>query len=276
MPEMPEVETVVRTLNNLVINKQIISVELLVPKMLKNVSYEEFSSALINSEIDSIDRYAKYIFINLSSKYTLISHLRMEGKYNFSQESTKPEKHDAALFHFTDGTKLAYNDTRKFGTFDLVKTNQKHNYKSIAKLGPEANNYSGLVKIIPLIRSKNRKIKEVLLDQTIMAGLGNIYVDEVLFKAKVHPEQVASTISVTKMKQIMKISCEIMEDAIKAGGTTVKSFTISGGATGLFQYNLNVYGRANEPCRICQTPISKIKVGGRGTHFCTKCQKVKK
>jgi formamidopyrimidine-DNA glycosylase len=200
----------------------------------------------------------------------------MEGKYNFSSNSIQNAKHDSAIFHFSDDTKLAYNDTRKFGTFDLVKTKNKYNYKSIAKLGPEANQFFKMKEIIPVITSKNRKIKEVLLDQTIIAGLGNIYVDEVLFKAKTHPEQIASTITNKKLIEIMKISCDVMDDAISAGGTTVKSFTVSGGATGLFQYNLNVYGRFNQPCNLCQTPIAKIKVGGRGTHFCPNCQKVRK
>lgn len=274
MPELPEVETVRRGLVNLVKGNVIEKVTVLYPKMIKN-DPEKFCELLKGRKIENVDRRGKYLLFRFSGSLTMVSHLRMEGKYFVKQASQPLEKHTHVVFDLNDGRQLRYNDMRKFGRMRLVKTGDESQLSGIAKLGPEPlsddftaeNLYSRLQK-------KRKEIKPALLDQTLVTGLGNIYVDEVLWMSKIHPETPANHISKDEARLLHDSIVKELKTAIKAGGTTIRSYTDAFQHTGSFQFDLNVYGKEGEPCPRCQTKIVKIKVGQRGTHFCPHCQKV--
>ena len=273
MPELPEVETVKRVLEKLVINKRIKSVEVFCDKMIKNVSVLEYKNKLENEQIKSIDRIGKYLLINLE-KYTIVSHLRMEGKYNYYQENYKKDKHDYIIYYFVDGSVLAYNDTRKFGTIELVDIYQEKTLNSISKLGlepfDENFNYNYVVEKTKRLKST---IKQVLLNQEIFLGIGNIYADEVLFASNVLPSRKVDTITKKEWEKIIENSKIILNQAIDDGGTSVHSFMVSGNIDGKFQNKLKVYHQHGKECQICKSKIEKTKIGGRGTHYCPKCQR---
>ncbi len=272
MPELPEVETVRRVLKELVIDKKIVDVEIRHEKMIKNVSPDVFTESLIGETISDVRRLGKYLFID-TDNYTLISHLRMEGKYNYYDGYVELGKHDYIIFYFADDTQLRYNDTRKFGTMELVAKNHEHDLVSVNKLGLEPYDENLTVAYFKEhTKAKKTSIKQILLDQTIITGFGNIYVDEILFDCGIHPLTPVNELTTKQIEMIIKSGRKIINAAIDAGGTTVKSFAVTKNITGKFQYSLNVYGRKDEECYRCQTKIKKIKVGGRGTHYCPKCQ----
>lgn len=273
MPEMPEVETVRRILNGKVVGKTIEKTIIKDPIIIKEINPVDFANQLHGKTIISMERYGKYLFFNLG-EITLVSHLRMEGKF-FNYDDHELEKHDHIAFRFTDGTMLVYNDTRKFGTMHIMKTEDKFKHKALAKLGVEPMSDALTPKYLKTkATGKTKTVKEFLLDQTVICGLGNIYVDEVLFMSKIHPKSSVCNLKPRHFKAIVENTNSVIEKAINEGGTTVKSFMASNEAHGLFQHSLNVYGKKGMPCPVCKKPIEKIKVGGRGTHFCPKCQRL--
>lgn len=276
MPELPEVETVKRTLEKQIVGKIIKDVEVYYAKMLEDITEVKFKEILKNEKICSFFRYGKYLVFILEH-VSLISHLRMEGKYFIKDQAEPIQKHEHIVFKFTDNTTLRYHDTRKFGIMAIVNStdiSQIMKYKGIAKLGEEANistNYQGLYE---KIKDKNLPIKTLLLDQENLAGLGNIYVDEVCFKSGIHPLTLGRDLTLEQTKIILDNAREILNEAIECGGTTIRSYTSSLGVTGRFQINLMVHTKAGEPCYKCGTQIKKIVVGGRGTYVCPHCQKI--
>lgn len=272
MPEMPEVETVRRSLIPLVKGKTIKKVTLWYPNIVAS-DRNEFVQALPGKKIIDIDRYAKYLLFRLSDNLTIVSHLRMEGKYHLVAAAAPKDKHDHVQFEFTDGSALRYNDVRKFGRMQLIATGTERQVTSIGKLGLEPNSSEFTAEyLISKLKTKKKNIKNSLLDQTVVAGLGNIYVDEVLWQSKIHPLSVANKIPQDKIKLLHdNINTEIT-NAIKLHGTTVHTYLDANGQIGGFQEYLQVYGHAGEKCAICGTILEKIKVSGRGTTFCPKCQ----
>lgn len=272
MPEMPEVETVRRSLIPLVKGKTIKKVVLWYPKIVAS-DHDEFIQKLVGQKILTVDRYAKYLLFRLSNNLTIVSHLRMEGKYHLVPTNTPKDKHDHVEFEFTDGSSLRYNDVRKFGRMQLIITGTERQTTSIGKLGVEPNSPGFTVEyLITKLKTKKKNIKNALLDQTIVAGLGNIYVDEVLWQSKIHPLSIANKIPAEKIKLLQQnINTEIAK-AIKLRGTTVHTYLDATGKTGGFQEYLQVYGHAKEKCARCGNLLEKIKVSGRGTTFCPKCQ----
>lgn len=272
MPEMPEVETVRRTLTPLAVGKVIKKVDLWYPNIISS-DHREFKNKLAGKKILAIDRYAKFLLIRLSEDLTIVSHLRMEGKYYLSLPATPKDKHDHVQFEFTDGTSLRYNDVRKFGRMQLVETGSEKIVTGIAKLGPEADSpeftldyfYAGLNK-------RHKNIKNVLLDQSLVSGLGNIYVDEVLWSSKIHPLSICNKIPKDKVAILRNEINHTIEEAIKYKGTTVHTYLDANGDTGHYQNRLKAYGHAGEKCRRCQSKLEKIKLSGRGTTFCPNCQ----
>ncbi len=273
MPEMPEVETVRRILNGKVIGKTIHKVIIKDPVIIKEIAPQEFADKVHMHTIHSVDRYGKYLFFNLG-EITLVSHLRMEGKF-FTYDEHEMEKHDHIAFEFTDGSLLVYNDTRKFGTMHILESDHLFEHKALSKLGIEPLNPKLTDTYLRnKAGNKTKTVKEFLLDQTVICGLGNIYVDEVLFMSKIHPKTSIANLKPRHYKAIVENTNIVIQKAIDEGGTTVKSFMASNEAHGLFQHSLHAYGRTGEPCDVCGMPIEKIKVGGRGTHFCPKCQRL--
>lgn len=275
MPELPEVETVRKIVKAKVMGKKVVEVIVKKEKFVKNIDVNEFIAQLEGQKITDVRRYGKYLFLDFEDN-TLVSHLRMEGKYNFYNTDYEDEKHDYIIFKFEDQSVLKYNDSRQFGTMELVEYQNENSLKGVAKLGlepfDENLNYQYL---IDKLKKRNPEIKKLLLDQTFITGLGNIYVDEVLYKCNIHPLTKVKYLTEQEITNIIENSIIILGNSIKLGGTTVKSFSVSGDVSGGFQYSLNVYGKQGEECPKCLTKFEKIKVGGRGTCFCPNCQREK-
>ncbi|ASK62993.1 DNA-formamidopyrimidine glycosylase [Virgibacillus phasianinus] len=274
MPELPEVETVRQTLKRLVLNKTISNVEVFWPNIIKRPDdVKEFKHLLHQQTILDIKRKGKFILFELSD-YVLISHLRMEGKYSVHGGEEPVKKHTHVIFSFTDGAQLRYNDVRKFGTMHIVDKGTELNLKPLNQLGPDpfddAFTFDYFYK---KLHKTDRVIKAALLDQSIVAGLGNIYVDETLFQAGVSPLKKANRLTKKEVKAIQEKAKTILQHAIELGGTTIRTYVNSSGEMGMFQQTLYVYGQENNPCKNCGKPIVKMKIGGRGTHVCMNCQK---
>lgn len=279
MPEMPEVENVRTGLERLVKGKTIADVIVDWPRIITTeCSLDEWTAALQGQTIQQINRRGKYLVWILSAN-SLISHLRMEGKYYYYPADEVPlekAKHTHVRFIFTDESELHYHDVRKFGRMELIELTVIDDYFKKRQLGPEptveafvfAEWYDQLQKV-------NKAIKPALLEQRLVSGLGNIYTDEVLFQAKIHPQSIAKTLNHTEAKRLHSAILDVMTRAVQAGGSSVRTYLNALGEAGTYQNHLQVYGRAQEPCLRCGTAISKIQLAGRGTHFCKKCQKVK-
>ena len=274
MPELPEVETVKNVLKELTLGKAIKSVDVL-RKQTIDGDADVFASSLAGLTIKEFSRVGKFIVFHLSKDKVIVSHLRMEGKYFLKNESEKLTKHDLVVFHFTDGTKLLYNDTRRFGRMSVEN---EANYMEVAPLnnvGPDPFMMKDSSRLEKAFKNKSIAIKTALLDQSIMSGLGNIYVDEVLFATKIHPETPAKLVTKSELKKIWEQSKIVLSNAIKAGGSTIKSYHPKEGISGNFQVSLKVYEKGNDKCPNCGTKLRKIFVNGRGTTYCPKCQKNK-
>ncbi|PSA92723.1 DNA-formamidopyrimidine glycosylase [Bacillus atrophaeus] len=274
MPELPEVETVRRTLTGLVRGKMIKSVEIRWPNIIKRPAEpEEFARNLIGETIQSIGRRGKFLLFHLDH-FVMVSHLRMEGKYGLHQAEDPDDKHVHVVFTMTDGTQLRYRDVRKFGTMHLFHPGEEMRELPLSQLGPEPDDKEFTDAYLKeRLMKTNRAVKTALLDQKAVVGLGNIYVDEALFRAGIHPETKANQLSAKKIKKLHEEIKNTLQEAIDAGGSTVRSYINSQGEIGMFQLRHFVYGKKDKPCKTCGTMISKIVVGGRGTHFCAKCQK---
>ncbi|GBG95640.1 formamidopyrimidine-DNA glycosylase [Ligilactobacillus salitolerans] len=274
MPELPEVETVRRGLSALVIDKKVIGVDVIYPKIIVG-DPSEFKEQVSGRTISAIDRRGKYLLFRFSADLTMVSHLRMEGKYSVKDAAVPLDKHTHVVFNFDDGTQLRYNDVRKFGRMQLVETGMEKMLPSLQKLGPEPTPETfDAQAFYQALHRRKKAVKTALLDQTLVVGLGNIYVDEVLWQTKIHPETKCANITEQQALVLHDNIILELERAIAAHGTTVFTFTDANSHSGSFQNQLNVYGKKGEPCPRCQTPIQKIVVGQRGTHFCPHCQQV--
>ncbi|MEC1448926.1 DNA-formamidopyrimidine glycosylase [Bacillus haynesii] len=274
MPELPEVETVRRTLAGLVRGKTIDAVEVRWTKIIKRPAEpEEFARLLAGQTIQSIGRRGKFLLFHLDD-CVMVSHLRMEGKYGLHQNDEPLDKHVHVIFRFTDGSELRYRDVRKFGTMHLFKPGEELTELPLRQLGPEpfsSEFTAGYLR--ERLKKTNRSVKTALLDQRTVVGLGNIYVDEALFRAGIHPETTANKLTKKQTVLLHEEIIQTLKEAVEAGGSTVRSYINSQGEIGMFQLKLFVYDRKDEPCKKCGSPIEKTVVGGRGTHFCIKCQK---
>ncbi len=226
-----------------------------------------------------IERRGKWLLFVLNNEYYLCSHLRMEGKYFIKKHDEVIDKHEHVIFELDDGYDLRYADVRKFGRMNLVKKELLDTVEGVNKQGREPidNELSKdkLTKeyLYEKFHDKKLPLKELLLDQTIISGLGNIYADEVAFISKLNPLIEGSKINKEACQRIVDASKSIITKAIKEGGTTIRSYTSSLGVIGHYQDFLMVHKREGEPCKICGSIIKKIKVGGRSTYYCPKCQK---
>lgn len=275
MPELPEVETVRRTLKKLVLNKTIENISVFWPKIIKNpVEIEQFIDALKGETINDVGRRGKFL-IFYTENFSLVSHLRMEGKYGLYPKEEPFDKHTHVIFHFTDDTELRYRDVRKFGTMHLYKKGDEFLKQPLIDLGPEPFSAEFTEEYLAeKLNKTNRKVKPALLDQKLFVGLGNIYVDEALFRAEIHPERIASTLNEKEVAILHREIVATLSEAVQKGGSTIRSYVNSQGEIGMFQLELFAYGRKGEACKKCGTPLEKITLGGRGTHYCPVCQKL--
>ena len=271
MPELPEVETVKRVLLPIVRNHTIKNVEVL-RKTIVNGLDNEFISFCKNETFIDITRRGKFLFLHLSNDKVLISHLRMEGKYIELLEKEENTKYARVIFHLDNGHKICYDDSRSFGR--IIMSDKKHylKEKEVAKLGPEPFEVNDTSSLLEQSKKISLPIKTALLNQTLITGLGNIYVDEVLFASKIHPMTPTKMINKNEWDRIIKESKRILLEAIDAGGSTIKSYHPGKDMSGEFQTRLLAYGRNGEKCVSCHAFMRFIKVNGRGTTFCPRCQ----
>ncbi|SEB80663.1 DNA-formamidopyrimidine glycosylase [Paenibacillus sp. GP183] len=276
MPELPEVETVKRTLNMLITGKTIESVQVLLPRIIQKPSDTQIFETLLQGQtIEAIERRGKFLRFVLSD-YVLVSHLRMEGRYGVYPAEEPMERHTHVIFHFTDQTDLRYKDVRQFGTMHLFPKGEEMVQPPLHKLGLEPLDDSFTFDAFSKrIAKRTTKIKPLLLNQEYIVGIGNIYVDESLFLAGIHPEREASSLTRQELLLLHQAIIRTLHDSVEVGGSSVKSYVNGQGEIGLFQHQLKIYGRKSESCYQCGSEIYKTVVGGRGTHICLTCQPLK-
>lgn len=277
MPELPEVETVVRTLNRLVAGKHIESVTVHLNRIIQAPQDpEQFCAALAGQTIHRLERRGKFIRFLLDD-LVLVSHLRMEGRYGVYPAVEPLEKHTHVVFRFTDGTELRYKDVRQFGTMHIFRAGEELTSPPLHKLGLEPLDPAFTAAAFrKKIGGRPTKIKPLLLNQEYIAGLGNIYVDEVLFRSGISPETEANRLNRAELDRLHEAIVFTLNRAVEAGGSSVKSYVNGQGDTGSYQDLLDVYGRKGQPCTRCGHPIEKTVLAGRGTHYCPNCQKKKR
>ncbi len=282
MPELPEVETLKRELSRKIIGQEISRVEVLHPKIIAPLSPAKINRELKGEKIGKIERRAKILIITLVGKKIILIHLKMTGQLIFVDEKNnltmgghpqkEPFTHTRLILHFQGGSKLLFNDLRKFGWFRL--SHPDHLAELTKKIGPEPllKNFTLEYFQTLFTRYPKRKLKQLLLDQHLIAGLGNIYVDESCFGAKVLPTRLAGSLKPSEIKKLHQEIIRILALSIKHGGTSARNYRRSDGSRGNFFKHLRVYGRGGEQCLRCDDTIVKIKLNGRGTHFCNQCQ----
>ncbi|CUH42920.1 bifunctional DNA-formamidopyrimidine glycosylase/DNA-(apurinic or apyrimidinic site) lyase [Ruegeria atlantica] len=283
MPELPEVETVRRGLSPAMEGVVIDRADVNRPD-LRWPFPERMAERLTGQTVQKLRRRSKYILADLSSGETLLIHLGMSGRMTvsgdplgqFVHEHPITQKHDHVVFHMANGARVTFNDPRRFGAMDLLQTAIADDHKLLSVLGPEPlGNDFNEQHLIDAFRGKNTPVKSALLDQGIVAGLGNIYVCEALYRGRVSPRRKAGQISATRVSALVPIIRKVLQDAIEAGGSSLRDFRQADGELGYFQHSFDVYGREGEPCRTegCGTPIKRITQSGRSSFYCAQCQR---
>lgn len=271
MPELPEVECVARSLRKRILGETIERVSVHLDRVVRDSPLNPVEH-LPGRTFESIRRRGKVMIIGLDGGLSLLVHLRMTGQLLVLPSKAPLEKHTHVIFHLISGRHLRYRDQRQFGWIQLVESRSLDEHPKIARLGPEPLEI-GRAEFVERFTVRHRQIKPLLLDQTVLAGLGNIYVDESLFRARIHPLAPASRISAIKLNRLHGAIQAVLLKAIDCSGSTLDYFRDSGGRPGTFQNEHQVYGREELPCPRCGRPIIKIRVASRGTHICTRCQR---
>ena len=271
MPELPEVETTVRGLARYLVGERLVRVE---PRRtgLRRPFPPDLVQALTGAQVTGMDRRAKYGLVHLDRGQTMVFHLGMSGRWRIEPESLGT--HDHLVLETGAGHRLALCDPRRFGSVDLVDTARLGAWPPFAAMGPEplgsALNPAGLK---ASLAGRSAAIKLMLLDQRIVAGLGNIYVCEALFRARIDPRKAAGQISGQALARLVPAIKAVLEEAIAAGGSTLRDYARPDGELGYFSKQFDVYGREGQPCTSCGAPIRRIVQGGRSTWYCARCQK---
>jgi len=277
MPELPEVETIRRQLNRLIVDKKIKSVKVRLPKIVK-APLPAFRRALVGAKIKTVARRAKIFAITLDNGWSMLIHLKLTGQMVYqkigSKEQKTSDKYTHVIFRFSDGSRLLFNDLRQFGYIKLIKTRDLDNYFLREKFGPEPldKKFTPVSFKAILRRRPKAKIKSWLMDQKNIAGIGNIYSDEILFAAKVHPLRRVETLSLPEVKNIFGAIKKILLRAIKYRGTSAENYLDAFGQKGKFLPKLAVYGKEGQKCVKCKHQIVRIKINSRSAHFCPNCQ----
>jgi formamidopyrimidine-DNA glycosylase len=270
MPELPEVETIVRGLREPLVGRQFTGVRVGWEKLIARPSAGEFRRGLVGQRILGVKRRGKYLIFVLSGGGSLIVHLRMTGRLSVKNCDDTLDKHDHLIFELDDGRELRFNNVRKLGRVYLVDDEDE----IVGKLGPEPldDNFTS-ADFAALLSARRGMIKPLLLNQRFVAGVGNIYADEALFAARIHPERKADTLTAEEIEALYHAIRLVLQQGIENSGTTLSAYRDAEGREGGNQEHLRVFRRTGHPCPHCGTPIERTVVGGRGTYFCPKCQK---
>ncbi len=277
MPEMPEVETIRRDLEKEIKNEKIVTFEVKTASQFKSSkSAPKILKSLIGQKIVKFERIGKLLIFQLSDKQNyLLCHLRMTGQLiltNKSETKQNPKnKHTHIVINFENGKLLHFNDIRKFGYLQLCTLKEKNTIKEKFGIEPLSTNFN-LQNFTKALGIRKAPIKNILLNQKLIAGIGNIYADEICFSAKINPQKPTSKLSKIEIKNLFNFTQKVIEKAIEQRGTSFSDYRDGKGNKGNYLKMLNVYGKSGKNCTICKTIISKIKLAGRGTHFCSKCQ----
>lgn len=283
MPELPEVETVRRGLAPVMEGVVIARADVNRPD-LRWPFPEQMAERLTGQRVDRLRRRSKYILADLSSGETLLVHLGMSGRMlisgdplgKFVHDHPAAVKHDHVVFHMENGARITFNDPRRFGAMDLMETATADAHKLLAALGPEplGNDFHEAI-LVAAFKGRNTPVKSALLDQRIVAGLGNIYVCETLFRAGISPVRKTGRIAAARVGAMVPIIRAVLEEAIEAGGSSLRDFRQADGELGYFQHSFDVYGREGAPCRKdgCDGTIARIVQSGRSSFYCPVCQR---
>lgn len=275
MPELPEVEHVARSLETLVKGRRIVSAGLLRPRLAPDITPNRFAARLKNATINFVHRRGKHILLDLDTGHTLITHLRMSGRFMLLSADRENPKFTHAVFYFEDEKRLVFQDTRHFGLMKIIKTEQLGEAKELKKLAPEPFSDEFTPEYLHAkLSGSGRSLKEFLLDQTKVCGLGNIYASEAMFRARTHPKIVARDLSRRKTNALFEQIRAVLDEALgHSNGLPPDPENLEGG---YFSSNGDawlVYDREKLPCPNCKTPISRLKQGGRSTFYCRRCQR---
>jgi formamidopyrimidine-DNA glycosylase len=267
MPELPEVETIRAQLAPRLTGRSLTRVEILDPRLTRPVDLFEVAEELEGDTVVAVERRGKYLLLRLESGLALLVHLRMTGGFHW-----QPTTHERAVLELDDGTRLAYRDVRRFGTWLVLEDAELEPYLS-AKTGPEPLGRRFTADwLADKLAIRRAPLKAVLLDQRVVAGLGNIYADEALWRARLSPLRPAASLSGDEVRHLHRAIRDALRAGIARQGSTLSTYAQPDGSPGSMQEEFRVYGRDGEPCRRCRTPIAKARVGGRGTWFCPYCQ----
>jgi len=283
MPELPEVETVRRGLAPVMEGRVITRATVNRPD-LRWPFPDRMADRLTGRAVLRLRRRSKYILADLSSEETLLIHLGMSGRMLvsgdplgvFVHDHPAPEKHDHVVFDMDTGARITFNDPRRFGAMDLLPTLAAETHPLLARLGPEPlGNHFDETHLVTAFRGKNTAVKSALLDQHVLAGLGNIYVCESLYRARIHPTRKAGRIAAPRVAGLVPIIRDVLQEAIAAGGSSLRDFRQADGELGYFQHNFDVYDREGAPCRTpgCPSAIRRIVQSGRSSFYCPTCQR---
>ncbi|MBU0625688.1 bifunctional DNA-formamidopyrimidine glycosylase/DNA-(apurinic or apyrimidinic site) lyase [Patescibacteria group bacterium] len=275
MPELPEVETIRRQLEKQIVGQRINSVDVFFSGRI-NFSAKKFREHLRDKKIISVSRRAKLLLINLSDGFTLVIHLKMSGQLLLVGSDRLPDKHTHLVFNLSGDYRLFFTDVRKFGFVRIFKTSeleQKVFHPAQFGVEPQSADFTLNHLTDCLLRHSRSAIKPLLLSQKCVVGVGNIYSDETLWRARIRPSRLAGQLKPDEIKRLYSAIKQILTKSIELGGTSVDQYRDTTGARGGYARLLKVYGRTGLSCRRCQHPIKKIRLGGRGTHWCPGCQR---
>ena len=273
MPELPEVETYVRELEPLLRGRQVAAAQVFWPRTIAAPGAAEFAAAMVGQRFERFGRRAKYMLLGLASGDTLIVHLRMTGHLFVKDADAPPASHTHVLFDLDDGRRLHYQDPRKFGRLWLTAEPET----LLAKLGPEPLGDEFTAALADKLRGRKASIKALLLDQTLAAGVGNIYADEALFRAGIHPARAGGSLTPAEIERLALAVAAVLAEGIAAAGSSLgtsglQNYSRPGGQAGGFQDAHRVFRRTGQPCVVCGAPIERVVLGQRSTHFCPQCQ----
>jgi formamidopyrimidine-DNA glycosylase len=274
VPELPEVETVCRGLQRLVVGDTISDAKVLRSDSIAYPAPEQFVRSVRNHKIEKVWRRGKYILIDLDGGAGLAVHLRMSGRLMVVERKAPPERFLRVRMGLGSGRDLRFEDMRVFGRIWYVPKGKKFEdiIPTLQELGIEPLQDLDGKHLSRVLEGKKQAIKTALMDQRVIAGVGNIYADEALFRANIHPLRAAGSLQMKELNKLAEVVREVLENAIRARGTTLRDYRDSEGVNGNYQHSSLVYGRFGQPCKVCGREIERTKIGGRSSHFCTNCQ----